>query len=64
MKVSNLEEIRKWVYAQIEQWAQDNFESAESWGQCQDDHRKAEEERKRFVKAKKKEFDELLKNSV
>lgn len=55
------DEIRKWVYAQIERWGQDNFESAESWARNVNDSNEAETYRVQFVKAKKKEFEELLK---
>jgi hypothetical protein len=56
------DEIRQWVYTQIERWAQDNFEASESWAQNQQWVATAEIERKKFIKDKKKEFEELVKN--
>lgn len=61
MDVKKFQQIRQWVYAQIEQWAEDNFESAESCSQGPQHSLDAAMERDRFIEAKKKEFDDLLK---
>lgn len=56
-----MDTIKQWVYAQIERWAQDNYESAEAWSQGPSWIQKAETERISFIKEKKKEFDDLIK---
>lgn len=55
------ETIRQWIHAQIEQWAEDNFESAEAWSKNKQDHQDNERNKKSFIKLKKEEFDELFK---
>lgn len=57
--MKNYDKVKKWVYAQIEQWAEHNFESTEDWSQNHKDHELNKAEKLKFIREKKKEFDNL-----
>ncbi len=60
MKIKDLQHIKDWVYLQIEQWAEDNYNSAVDWACSSKEAEKIKKDIDLFKKKKKEEFDSLF----
>jgi hypothetical protein len=60
MKVKDLDALRAWVYAQLEEWAQDKRNASDDWATSSKENKEAKQREKQFLAEKKKEFDRLL----
>lgn len=60
MKIKDLDKIKNWVYAQIDQWAEDNCNSAADLAWNEKEVKSIKKDIELFKKKKKEEFDKLL----
>lgn len=61
MKIKDLNKIREWVYLQIEERAEERRNNICDWSTSSKDAPREEKEIKKWVTAKKAEFEDLLK---
>jgi len=58
--VKKLEKLEEWMKGQFEEWAEDQFQSAENWARDDKDHRANVCFKKEFLKTKLQELKERI----